>query len=133
MRFSHLWHLVPFHRSLIHAVSGIHHAIRTEKVLPVVALGCTVVVLLGFAFRVTRVEWMVLLLGCAMTLTTELLNTALERFIDAFDDHAKRQLDNQHFAFLKAAKDVSAGAALLCGTLSFVASVIVFWPYIGAS
>jgi diacylglycerol kinase len=121
--------LSSYIRSMLYAVEGLWHALSTERNLKLFALGVVLSLFLAALFRLYPADWVLLLTAGGVFLSVELLNTALERFTDAFDVHSKKQAD-AHTAAIKATKDIAASASLVIG-LAWVSIIcIVFWPYV---
>jgi len=114
--------------SLLFALDGLWHALQTELNLKLFLCAYVLSLVVCAFFEITSIEWTILLFAGGTFLTIELLNTALERFSDAFDSHSKRQ-DDIHFAAIKATKDVAAGAALVSGMTWVASMAVIFWPY----
>lgn len=94
--------------------------------IPVYAL----VLVLGGMVRLITWEWLALILAGGLFLSTELLNTAIERLVDVLDDERKVVGRNHYFKMLKATKDVGAAASLM-SLITVIATIcIVFAPYV---
>lgn len=89
-----------------------------------VAMGIAVIGF-GFIFGLTRTEWLAIILMIGAMLTTESLNTAIERTVDLA---SKNQLN----PLAKIAKDVAAGACLITAITAIVVGLIIFIPYLRA-
>lgn len=63
-------------------------------------------------------------------MAVELFNTALERLTDAVDALPKEKANATLHHSMKAAKDVSAAAALVGFTTMVVTIVLILWPRI---
>ena len=81
------------------------------------------VVVAGFACGVRALEWCVLLLCIAMVFAAEGLNTAIESLADAV--HPERD------PLIARAKDVAAGAVLICAIGDALVGAIIFLPNLG--
>jgi diacylglycerol kinase len=115
--------------SFVYALEGIWHSLSTELNIKLFVLGYIVSLILAAVFQFTILEWAIVLVSGSTFLTVELLNTAIERFTDAFDTHAKSQND-VHFEAIKVTKDVAAGAALVAGTSWVVATGVLLYPHL---
>lgn len=109
-------------RSFGFALTGIGKAIKSELNMKVQLLACISVTILGFAFNISKVEWLVIVLCVGIVLTAELLNTAIEKLLNF--------IHPQHHHEVGTIKDISAGAVLLAATCSIVIALIVFVPYL---
>lgn len=86
------------------------------------AAATLVVVAGGVAFRVTRLEWLVLLMTIVAVWTAESLNTALEFLCDVASP--------EFHPLVEKAKDVAAGAVLISALGAAAAGALVFGPYV---
>lgn len=86
------------------------------------ALATSIVVGVGAAFEIERLEWVALVLAIALVWTAESLNTALEFLSDVASP--------EFHPLIGKAKDVAAGAVLLCSLGAAVAGALVFAPYV---
>lgn len=109
-------------RSFIYAGRGVRTMVVSQHNAWVHAAATLVVVTSGLLLGVTRVEWMVLILAMVSVWTAEALNTALEFLCDvaAPDFHP----------LVEKAKDVAAGAVLICALGSASVGALVFGPYV---
>ena len=80
------------------------------------------VVVLAASLEVSATRWAVLLVCASVVLTSEILNTSIERLAD----YVEREYDED----IRAVKDLAAGAALLASGIAATIGVIVFWPYV---
>jgi diacylglycerol kinase len=88
------------------------------------------VLILGAMVRLISWEWLALVIAGSMFLSTEILNTAIERLTDVLDDERKVVGRNHYFKMLKAAKDVGAAASLVSLIAMIAVVCIVFGPYV---
>ncbi|MBI3332004.1 diacylglycerol kinase family protein [Candidatus Peregrinibacteria bacterium] len=142
-------------RSLGHAREGLLHALKRERNFRLFFGGYALLLAYGYAIGITPAEAVALLLSGGAFLAVELLNTALERLVDAVDEcrqaslpteasakaglptvaphsEAKAGHDNlPHHIGLKATKDTAAAASLVSFLFFIVVAGIVFAPYLG--
>jgi len=71
-------------------------------------------------FRVSNVEWMILILTMAMVWITEIYNTALERWINLV--HPEWGED------AGICKDISAAGVILSAMISIIVGLLIFGP-----
>jgi len=116
-------------RSLGYAVVGMTHAFEREKNLRMFLYGLIVVIALGFVVRLLAWEWLTIIIAGGIFVIAELLNTAIERFVDVVDHQRRSEGSSGFHANLKAAKDVAAAASLAALIVNIVVICIVFWPY----
>jgi len=79
-----------------------------------------VVVGLGWWLGVSRLEWVALTLAIALVMGAEALNTALEYVVDLASP--------EWHPLARDAKDVAAGAVLICSLGAAVVGLLVFLP-----
>jgi diacylglycerol kinase (ATP) len=100
------------------AIEGVIHVLRRERNMRVHFALATVVLVLAFAYDVTRVELMALMIAISFVLIAEMINTAVEEMIDlstkTYDPRAK------------IAKDVAAGAVLVSAVVAATIGYLVF-------
>ena len=104
--------------SFNYAIEGVIHVLRRERNMRVHFALATVILVLAFAYDVTKVELMILLVAISFVLIAEMVNTAVEEMIDVattgYDPRAK------------IAKDVAAGAVLVASVVAATIGYLVF-------
>ena len=104
--------------SFNYAFEGIIHVLRTQRNMRIHFGIAAVVLILGLATNVARIELIALLLAIAFVLIAEMINTALEGAIDvattSFDPMAQL------------AKDIAAGAVLIATINAVAIGYLVF-------
>lgn len=109
--------------SLEFALTGIFTAIKEERNMQKHALSALLVVISGFVFQVSAVEWLFLLLSVFLVVSFEIINSAIENVVDLASDY--------HFSMLaKNAKDMAAGAVLVISGFAVITGLIIFVPKI---
>lgn len=104
------------------AFSGIWHSFKSEAHIKILFLASIAVIATGLYFKVTKLEWMVLLICCGFVISLELVNSAIEKLCDAFTT------DNN--ATVKYVKDVMAGAVLVTSITALIIGILIFYPYL---
>ena len=77
-------------------------------------------VLLGFYFKLNSNEWLWITTALAVVVILELLNTALEVFVDLVSPEQNPKAG--------AIKDVASAAVLIGGLLALIIGLIIFVP-----
>ncbi|WP_195215592.1 diacylglycerol kinase family protein [Streptococcus oralis] len=109
--------------SLEFALTGILTAFKEERNMRKHAVTALVVILAGFVFQVSRIEWLFLLMSIFLVVAFEIINSAIENVVDLASHY--------HFSMLaKKAKDMAAGAVLVVSLLAAVIGVLIFLPRI---
>lgn len=117
--------------SLGHAWEGLLHAFVRERNFRLFCIGYAILLSLGYFLRLSPAEWVAVLISGGIFLITELLNTALERLVDAVDELRKTEPSAvAYHTGLKATKDTAAAASLVSLIFFGCVAVIVFLPYI---
>lgn len=103
------------------AFRGVREAVLGERSFAIhLPLAASVIAAAAF-FRVSAVEWLVLVLCITLVIAAELLNSALERMAKAVT-----QERNVHIG---AALDIAAGAVLVASIGAVVCGLLVFLPH----
>lgn len=111
-----------FFRSFRFAMKGLCYAARHEQSFRVQLTIALAVVFLMLVLRVRRDDAVVLLLVVTGVLVLELLNTVLEKFIDAMKPRV-------HY-FVETMKDLMAAAVFLAALTAFILGLLIFLPYL---
>jgi diacylglycerol kinase (ATP) len=75
---------------------------------------------LGVSLRISRLEWIALVFAIVSVWTTEAINTALELLCDVASP--------DFHPLVETAKDVAAGAVLICAVGATATGLLVFGP-----
>ena len=118
-----------FWRSFGYAGRGIWFCVRHERNFRVHMTAAFYVLLFAPYFSLTRGEWAALLAVLALVLAAEAINTAVEQVVNLASPRRRTRA--------RVAKDVAAGAVLLCALFAAAAGAVIFarpgiWRAIGA-
>lgn len=105
------------------AARGINVAISQEKSFLGHFLAAGVVIAAGFALGMSSLEWCIVVLSMMAGLSTELLNTAIERLAKA--------ITRETNPYIRDALDIASAAVLIITIGAFVLGSVVFMPKIG--
>lgn len=112
-------------RSFVYAGRGIHTLLATQP-NAWIHMAATLLVIGGAAlFRLGRLEWLVLILTLVSVWTAESLNTAFEFLCDVAAP--------EFHPLVEKAKNVAAGAVLICALGAVAVGALVFAPHVGAA
>lgn len=110
-----------FIQSMSFAIKGLRIALE-EKHVRLDLLIAVLVSVAGFYFQITLTEWLICLLLFGLVIGLEIMNTAIERFVDMvqpnWDEKAGR------------VKDLSAGAVLCASVFAAIGGILIFGKYI---
>lgn len=108
--------------SFTYAFSGLMHAVTTQPNFVVHLIISSVVVIAGFYFGITNLEWMVVVMTIGLGLAIELVNTSIESAVDLVTKKWRR--------LAKIAKDTASAAMLVYAMSAVVIGLIIFVPRI---
>ncbi|MBA3705593.1 MAG: diacylglycerol kinase family protein [Bacteroidetes bacterium] len=107
-------------KSFDFAIQGIITFFKTQHNVWIHIAVAITVVILGFVLNVNNNEWCWLIIGIALVLISEMLNTAIEFLCDKISPEFHPQI--------KKVKDVSAAAVLIAVIAAVMIGLIVFLP-----
>lgn len=110
-----------FSKSLLAAFRGLIIA-GNERNIRIHFIAAMLVTMAGFVVEISLTRWMIILILFAMVISTELINSALERLANMVEPNV-----NSHIRDLK---DIAAGAVLLTSIVSVIIGIIIFAPEI---
>lgn len=105
-------------KSFLYAFRGIAANIRAERNMRIHLCFAFYVIPAGLVTRITKTEWLAVLLCIGMVTASECMNTAIERLCNAV--HPERS------AGIRIAKDAAAGAVLCAAIVSAAVGCAVF-------
>lgn len=110
-----------FLQSLHHAYNGIKELLKNERNMRIHIAMTVLVVTCSIVFGLTALEKAVVISLCAIVISAELINTAIENAVNlstaVFNMYARR------------AKDAAAAAVLVVSIGAAVVGLIIFVPY----
>jgi len=71
-----------FLNSFVHAFEGIIRTIKEERNIKIHLLAVIVVISMGLIYKISIVEWMICLVLFGLVISTEIINTSIERAVD---------------------------------------------------
>jgi diacylglycerol kinase len=104
-----------------HAVDGLIFTIKSERNFRIHLVILFLTVIIGLLFGITNIEWLFITVISSVVLFAELINTAIEKFLD--------WLEPNHHDIVKIVKDVCAGAVLVSSMGAVIVGLIIFIPY----
>ena len=111
-----------FKESVGHALDGIEYTVSHERNFRIEIIFAILVTIASFIFKVSLIEWGLLVLVIGIILALEMINTAMERCVDLVTKDYKELAKN--------AKDIAAGAVFVMSMFSIVLGIIIFLPKI---
>lgn len=80
------------------------------------------VIVAGFAFQLSKAEWIAVIFSKGFVITTETINTVIENIADFLTIEKNHQI--------KVIKDLSAAAVLISSITALIIGVLIFLPKI---
>ena len=102
-----------------YAFSGLYYALKDKSIFLQFLFACPVI-LAGIYFRLSLVEWLLVILCITLVLVLEILNSCIEHLVDYIS------LDRNENA--KRIKDMAAAAVFLVSFFSLLIGLFVFIP-----
>ncbi len=109
-------------KSFTFAFKGMKHVLKAEHNMWIHLSVTLAVLLLGIILKISRFDWLVVILCIGFVLSAEIMNTAIEKLTD------KVSPERNEVAGL--VKDISACAVLVSVITAVIAGLLVFMPYI---
>ena len=111
-----------FSSSIKYCLEGINFVITNESNFKIEIVIGIIALLLSYILKISRIEFIIILIMIALVLTSEIINTSIEKVVDLYTK------DYNNLA--KIAKDVSAGSVLVMSIFSLLVGIIIFLPKI---
>ena len=104
-----------------YALAGLRDTLRKERNFKIEVCLAVLAFAAGAYFKITKIEWLIIVINTGVVLSAELFNTAIEKLCDAFCPDINPQM--------KMVKDGAAAAVLICAAAAAVCGAIIFIPY----
>lgn len=108
--------------SFKYAFEGVSTAYKTEQNLRIHTIVAILVVIFGFLFKISHLEWFICLILIGLVLMAEFFNTALENIVDMITQDVN--------PYAKKAKDMASSGVLAMALISAIVGLIIFIPKI---
>jgi len=109
-------------KSFGYAYQGLIAAIKDQINLRIHLGVAVMVVIAGFYFRLTTMEWALILIATGLVISLELINTAIENLVDLVTLERKPLAGK--------IKDIAAAAVLVSSVVALVVGLVIFSKYI---
>lgn len=106
--------------SFKYAIDGILTSLKCERNMKIHFVVMILVIIAGFIFRISILEWIICIILFAGVISGELFNTAIENLVDIVMPYKHEKA--------KIVKDVSAGAVLVWAIGAAIIGLIIFVP-----
>ena len=111
-----------FTNSVKNSLNGLVHAYMNEQSLTLHAVITVGVLFSSFYFKISKMQWAILVVVMAIIIIAELLNTAIEAVVDLVTE--------EYHPLAKIAKDCASAAAFVASLLAAGLYLYVFLPKI---
>lgn len=112
----------PLHQSFYFTFKGLAFLIKNERNFQIHCLGLLINVFLIFILKLQPWETITILGVSFFVLTTEALNTCIEKICDYIQPNFDKKIG--------IIKDIAGGAVLLSTICAVVIGIIIYWKYI---
>lgn len=109
-----------FWKSFYYAAHGIVHVIKSEQNFRFHLFAAIIVLVASIVTGLTKYEWIIIIMLICGMFVIELVNAAIERVVDLASP-------DFHELALRA-KDLAAGACLVCAICTAIVGLIIFVP-----
>jgi diacylglycerol kinase len=107
-------------KSFGYAFTGLYELLRSEPNTRIHLFATVCALVAAILLRISKSEWCVILIVIALVWAAEAFNTAIEKLTD--------NLFPEYHETARFAKDVAAGAVLVCAIAALVCGLIIFLP-----
>jgi diacylglycerol kinase len=109
-------------QSFGYAGRGIKIVFGSEANMKIHIFTSVLVIIGGFALKINITEWCLCLLCVGLVVGAEMMNTAVETVVDL--------VSPDFHPLAGKAKDIAAGAVLICAVISIIVGLLIFIPKI---
>ena len=109
-------------KSFGYAIQGVGFMLRTQHNAWLHLAATLIVLLLASSLHVTLSDWRWLIIAIVVVWVAETFNTAVEHLCDV--------VSPGYSEAVKRAKDIAAGAVLICSMGAALVGIVTFWPYV---
>jgi diacylglycerol kinase len=106
--------------SILIALGGIREVLISQQNARIHLLASLIVILAGLLLKISRHDWIDLVLVIGLVWMAEIFNTAVEYLVN--------RVNPEHSEQAKLIKDISAGAVLLSAFTSVLVGILIFGP-----
>jgi diacylglycerol kinase len=103
-----------------YAFRGIGELVRSEPNARIHLAATIIALAAAFALHISANEWCIILIVIALVWAAEGFNTVIEKLSD--------HLFREYHETARTAKDISAGAVLICSAAALICGLIIFLP-----
>ncbi|MFJ8063044.1 diacylglycerol kinase family protein [Psychrobacillus sp. NPDC096426] len=109
-----------FFKSFLYASQGVMHVVKSEQNFRFHILAAIIVSIAGLLSRLSKWEWIIIIMLICGMFVIELVNASIERVVDLTSPELH--------PLAKQAKDLAAGACLVYAICTVIVGLIIFIP-----
>lgn len=109
-------------KSFGYAFKGIDDVISSEPNMKIHVSVAILVVIMAFLLKISRIEWIILVLLIGLVLAAEVINTTVETLVDMYTKEYNEKA--------KVVKDTAAGTVLILAITAAIIGLMIFVPKI---
>jgi diacylglycerol kinase len=109
-------------KSFKFAFNGLRVLFRDEHNARIHLFIALIVIITGFIFCISNLEWVAVIFAIGFVITTEIINTAIEQIANFISPEKNENI--------KKIKDLSAAAVLISSIAAFIIGLFIFIPKI---
>lgn len=114
--------IIALLKSFGYAFEGIFYSIKTQRNLLIHLVATISVLVISTLLKISAEDWRWIIICIALVWVSELINTAIEYVCDLV-------MPEVHMS-VKRAKDIAAGAVLICAISAVLIGAVTLIPYI---
>jgi len=107
--------------SFKYAFKGISTLYKTGGNILIHFTAALIVLSMAYIFKVSAIEWTILLICIAVVIAAEAMNTSIEKLTDMVSPDFNKEAGK--------IKDIAAGAVLVLAIMAAIIAIIIFYPY----
>jgi len=107
-------------KSFSYAIKGLQTTVKYEHNTWIHLFATVLVIVFGFVYELTTLEWCCITLAIGLVVVTEILNTAIEHLTDL--------VSPEFHPLAKKTKDAAAGAVFIASIIALIIGLLVFLP-----
>ena len=111
-----------FIKRLGYALNGLFLLIKTERHFQIHLIALALAIIMGSFFKISAIDWIVLLSISGLVLACEAINSSMERLSDLITKDFNLQI--------KHIKDIAASAVLIAAIIALTIGIIIFYPHV---
>jgi diacylglycerol kinase (ATP) len=114
--------MMRFFKGFFYAFNGIRLSFKAGGNFRFHIFAAIAVIVLGFYFKISNLEWVAITLCITIVLAAETFNTCIEKLTDFISPERNKNAGE--------VKDLAAGAVLLAAIGAAITGLIIFIPYL---